>query len=240
MADRESDTLTVRESPGAPGDDETTWLLGQCIRLAHSAGQRSHDEYRNVIRLLLRDPRAAVVAVDRWIEAAPHDPMLRWSLLYVLAELEDGACLELLERQALRQMPERLRRQGVCEQSADYEELVAVMAIEGVVRLAAAGDTDAVQALLRIITRQDRRSLRRPAAVGLVSVLPEFRQRVKELLPESEHYVLDLRPATPEDFRIAITEEDLRRNPNRRESKPKPPLLGDVFESARVADSNGT
>jgi hypothetical protein len=222
---REPDFFEDRGPVSQPVDNETAWLLGQGIRTMHLAEEQGDREYSHVIRLLRADAHAAATVADIWIEAARDDPLLRWSLLYLLAEIEDTACLDVLRRQAMRQLPERVGEEGGCEQASDYEELVAVMAIEGLGRLAKAGTSEAVDALMQVVGRQDRKALRQPAAAAVLAARMGLRERVAELLPEDERYVLDLREATEADFYLELAHEDRDRKPNRREARPKLPLV---------------
>jgi hypothetical protein len=190
----------------------------------HLSGEEGEREYGHVIRLLRADPRAAAAVADLWIRAAAGDSMLRWSLLYIVAEIEDPACLDVLRHQAMHELPERMRGKGICEQASDYEELVAVMAIEGLGRLAAAGNAQAEDALIEVVAHQHRKSLRQPAAAALLAVRADLRTRVEEMLSENERYVLNLREATDADLQVQLVHKDRDRKPKRRDAHPKPPL----------------
>jgi hypothetical protein len=225
MADTQSDVFRPGKGAQPPGDDETFWLLAQTLRLMHAPDNaRVRREYEHVIRLLRQDASACVTAVGRWIDAAANDGLLRWSLLYILRDIQDEACLDLLRCQAMRQLPERIQRPGECEHSGDAEELVVVMSIGGLERLATAGNSDALAALLKVLECQDRKSLREPAAAALLRIQPELRRRIEELLPANEQHLLRLREATGDDLFVTVTDEDRRRKPKRRRTSPKPVL----------------
>lgn len=224
MGETERNSFEPRPDNSEPPANGAAWLLVQAIRLMHAPGEEGTREYGHVIRLLRKDIRETLDAAAHALEAAAADPMLRWSVLYVLNDVEDARCLELLRAQATRRVQERIREPGVCEQPADFEELVAVMAIDGLGRLAEDGNKEAVEALLGVVREQDRRSLRQPAVATLLRAQPDLRRRIEELLPDEDAHVLDLREATEADFMIEVTEEDLaRKETRRRETRPKVP-----------------
>jgi hypothetical protein len=176
-------------------------MLREAIRHVHSAGTSSSGEVAKAVEELRRDARGTAILARRWIDRAGNDVVFRWSLVYVLAALRHEACLDLLRSEAMRRLPECVRPPGRCELS-DSAELVIVMAIHGLEYLAQAGEDRAVECLLEVVERQNRKWLREPAAIAIIRVRPELRQRVEELLPADERYVLTLREATMADFSV--------------------------------------
>jgi hypothetical protein len=224
VGEPERNSFEPRPDSGELPANGAGWLLAQAVRLMHPPGETGAREYAHVIRLLRKDVRETTEAAARALDAAAAGPMARWSVLYVLNDVEDAQCIELLRTHAMRRVQERVREPGVCEQPADLEELVSVMAIDGLGRLAEDGNNEAVEALLAVVREQDRRSLRQPAVAALLRTQPDLRKRIEELLPDEDAHVLDLREATEADFMIEVTEEDLaRKETRRRESRPKVP-----------------
>ena len=95
------------------------------------------------------------------------------------------------------------------------------MAIEGLGRLAQASNAEAVKTLLAVVAGQDRRSLRQPAAAALLIAQPDLRHQLEAMLPEDEHYLLGLREANEADLSVRVTDDDLARNPKRRQAGSK-------------------
>ncbi len=180
------------------------------------------EEYGRILEVVRVGLDGAIVATQRWLDDSSLDPMLRWSMLHVLSDVADPGTLEVLHRQAARRLPERRQEEGVCEHAADIEELVNVMAIEGLGVLARSGVGDAVDALFDVLANQDRRSLRRPALAELLSVNPDFRDRAADLLPDEDRYLLELRIAIEDDISVVLDERDPRRRlPRRSADKPR-------------------
>jgi hypothetical protein len=192
-------------------------MLREAIHRLHSSAPNSSREFDKAVEELRRNVTDTAIVARRWIDAAGQDVVLRWSLVYVLAAVRHEACLDLLRGEAMRRPPERVRLPGKCEVS-DSAELVIVMAIHGLEYLAQAGDDRAVDCLLKVVERQERKWLREPAARAVIKVRPELRQRVEELLPADERYTLTLREATMEDFSVRPTKA-------RKSAPPRRPLV---------------
>lgn len=205
-----------------PVDSETGWLLAQGIRAIHLSGDDAERESAYVIRLLRRDARAAADTAEHWIGLNSSDASLRWSLVYLLSEIEDIACRDSLSRQALRQIPKDAAVNGRCEQASDYEELVAVMAIEGLGKLAKSGDSKSANVLKQVVARQKRRSIRQPAVAALLAAGTVSHASVERLLPKGERHLLRLREANDEDLHVDLAHPNRDKKPFRRATSPRP------------------
>ncbi len=199
--------------------DRSTWLLRKALELTN--GPDDNDELAEVVKLLHATLPDTLETAGRWLAEVDSDPMARWAVVYVLGQLNDEAALDLLEREALRQLPERKKQPGVCETPLDAEELVVIMAIETLGTLARAGVGAATDVLLRVVEQQDRRSLRRPAVSALLAVDPVMHDRVMGLLPQHEHHLLSLREALESDVTVEVDKRNEKRRPSR-VVQPKP------------------
>lgn len=197
----------------------STWLLRKSLEMIHQPG--AEDDRQEVLKLLGSVLPDVLETAGRWLDDHDADPMARWSVVYVLGQLGDERTLELLERQALRRLPDRRIEPNVCEHVGDAEELVSVMAIAAAGDLARAGVGSAVDLLVRVVAEQDRKSLRRPAVTELLSIDPDLRGRVAESLPDDERYLVELRTAAEDDVRLEVPERAEGKRPPRQQG-PKP------------------
>jgi hypothetical protein len=168
MSRNERDEFEPLATPQAPAADDITQLLNEAFQWMNTPGEEGEREYARIIRQLREVARDATSTADRWIQSAPGDPMLRWSLLHVLASIQDEACLETLRSQLTRELPQRIQAEDMCEQPADYEEMASVMAIDGLGLLAEESNLDAIDILLDTVANQERRSLRQAAVAALL------------------------------------------------------------------------
>jgi hypothetical protein len=212
------DSFGRGEPPELP-DDRAGWLMQQAVRLLHA----HPEEYRQVLDVIRLNIDPVLTSTQRLLGDHAVDPMARWSMIHVLSDVADPGTVGVLQAQATRRLPPIRKEQGICEQAADVEELVNIMAIEALGVLARAGTSEAVDALFDILANQDRRSLRRPALAELSATDPEYRERAAQLLGDEDRNLLDLRVAREDDVRLTPGERDPRRPPPRKAvEKPKP------------------
>jgi hypothetical protein len=197
--------------------------MRQAVGLLHG----NEEEYRQVLDVIRQDLDAALAATERWLGDTEQDPMGRWSLIHVLSDVGHPGAVRLLHAQAARRLPTRRKEPGVCEQAADVEELVNVMAIEALGALARAGAGEAADALFDVLENQDRRSLRGPALAELLAINPQYRERASALLGDEDRDLLDLRVTREDDVRLTPEERDPGRPPPRKVvDKPRPGSRG--------------
>lgn len=172
------------------------WLLGRAVDHLHADEDDAEGQhnYRRAIELLGRCA-AASETVGQVLQRVPaRDVPLRWSLLYVLADVGDPKALDLFARVAAEPIRQTERDPQVCESPDDGERLVRVMAVEGLARLA--GRADGVQQTLEaVIAKQSDPAVRSAAVQALRAIDPESVKRLAEMLPEDHRWMLDVRTA---------------------------------------------
>lgn len=210
MPHRKHDAFVPLPAPSRRVDDDADRLLVLALHLMHTAGDANSRQYADVIRRLRDQPAEAATIVQRWINAAPDQPLVRWSLLHILTVIEDPACLKTLLREARRRRPAPPAAKGVCEQPSDTEATVGIMAIEGLCRLASNGNQEAIAGLIDVLKQHRRRSLRRPAARAVLAVRPDRRGDLEQILG-TDRLLLNLRPAGRTDLVVAASRDAVRR-----------------------------
>lgn len=214
---RNDDVFDVADPP-RPERDRGAWLTRQALRGLNV----DPEEYRLILDVVRGGIDDVHDTISRWLDTNESDRMLQWSLLHVLMDLGDPRSLDLLHRQALRRVSERVREPGVCEQPADAEEMVVIMAIEGLGALARRGEARAVDALLGVVGQQDRRSLRRPAVAELLATDPTLREKIVDALPETDRHLAELRVAEEHEVTVPPPDQERSERPTQRETSRKP------------------
>jgi hypothetical protein len=211
-----------------PTRNEISRIVRHAIQLMHTVGEDAEREYEQSVRRLRAEAVEAAAEIARSLHVFSHDLAMRWSLLYLLGDVRHAACVDVLAPEAKRELGQRVSQPGACVQRVDFEEIVCVMAIEALGRLASDGDVRALDVLVDVVATQDRRSLRRPAAVAVIDAEPRLRSRIAELLPAEDRYVLDLREATTADLVIPPPEQPQRkkRGSHSPPNRPFPPPQG--------------
>lgn len=189
-----TDGLEVRAGRRLFDDDAAAWLVGQGLAHMNACDEEGELAYKRVVELLSESENASST-IARVLRTVPRsDVSLRWSLLYLLAEVTKPEALDVFCDVALEPIDPRARDAQGCESPRDGEILVGTMAIEGIARLARS-ERGAVERLYQVIEGQPDRALRIEAVKALVAVVPKDKdaKRLRDVLPEALHFAIDLK-----------------------------------------------
>jgi len=158
-------------------------------------------EYMQAIEYLQPRASEAVAAATQLEEGMPEGAYpLRWSLYYILAELNSPATINLFEQTASQDLAEAPDPDGTaCHPPGDGKVLVSMMAVEGIQRLLDSEPRSAAAALERVIRTQPCLAVRRAAFHALVTAQPEKRGDALEWAPDQREK-MPTRGATIGDF----------------------------------------
>jgi hypothetical protein len=199
--------------------DPVAWLVGQGIRHLNAADAEGELGLMRVIELL-RSSGTASAAIGQALHDSPQDDhSLRWSLLYLLAEVDEARSAEVFFRAAAEPVPSADHYKRGCETPRDGEVLVRTMAIAGLARRARQ-DKDAVHLLFKLLEAQPERALRVEAVKALLAVDAQHAERIRSMLPQELHFALDLKRVRAEV--LAVEHEPVSRS----DSTPRGPELG--------------
>ena len=190
------DSLEVSASSRPFDTSATAWLVGQGVRYLNTADKEGELAYLRVVELLRscgKDLQETVIGLFR--QAKSGDAPLRWNLLYVLGDAGDAGAVDFLARTALKQLPIANPDQE-CEGARDAEMHVCTMAVHALHRIAQR-HPEASEALLKVVSARPAR----PILIEAVKVAGELglREKVRDLLPKEDHWILDIRRARTEE-----------------------------------------
>lgn len=207
-----------KETPGRSGDclegdagnrpfdvSATAWLVGQAVRALNTAGKEGELEYQRVVELLRRCGKDLLETVTSLFQQAHSgDTPLRWSLLYVLGDAGDGSAADFLVRTALARLPEAKENEG-CEGPRDVEMLVHTMAVHAIQRVAER-HPEVSEQILKIVSERPERPILIEAVKAAANL--GLKEKVSEILPKEDHWILDIRQARTEELFAEPERED--------------------------------
>jgi len=209
-------TDTLEDVKVEPMFDGISEPLRDALLLMHSVDESSVESYLKAIDLLNSEPERTVAEVSALDGTLPYDAYLpKWSLLYVLAEVNHPAATDFLLEVACREIPAIDYNSHGCEAPGESALLVGAMAVEGLQYLASIDRTAATRALLSVVERQGHIAIRSAAVEALRAAAPELLPQVKSMLPERQRWIVDLRRAALEDLIAYRDETDLKSAPKR-------------------------
>jgi hypothetical protein len=182
----------------------TAWLVGQGVRYLNAADKEGELAYRRVVELLLRC-EDLVGTVAGLMRASPSgDTPLRWCLLYLLGDAGGAAAAEFLVNAALEKLPDKHPDDG-CESLADTETLVRTMAVHALGSIAGRHPEAAEHIMTIVSKRPERAILIEAVKVGRELGLAD---KIRDLLPKEDHWILDIRRARTEELFAEAERED--------------------------------
>lgn len=228
------DRLNLLPPPRRPNGD-AEWLIARAVSAMHDPQGSQNLEHAE--SLLSRDVASAVRAARRLLDWAGSDPLFRWSVVRVVASLDHDDTVDLLHEQAVREIDMSPEAAG-CGRPEDAEQLVAVMAVEGLGERASRGSRPAIEALIDVLDRQQALPVRRAAGSAAVAAEPDRRDDVAARMGDAAG-LLDARAARADDFRLdPRSDPDFDTRP-KRFTGPKPLVADDAATSDRpVVDAS--
>ena len=201
----DSDSLEVKSAIRPFDKSATAWLLGQAVRYLNTACEGGEFEYTRVVEVLRRcsgDLLENVTGI--FLQVKGGETTLRWNLLYVLGDVGDESAADFLVGAALKPLPEKKDGEG-CESDRDMEMLVSTGAVHALHRVATR-HAQVADHFLKIISERPARAI----LIEAVKVAAELglRERVQDLLPKEDHWILDIRRARPQELFAEAERED--------------------------------
>ena len=161
------------------------------INLMGSAGACAEDDYQTGLNVLRRKNKAACRAIAEEYASMKEDRHLdRWSLVMLLAELQDKGCVKIFAEVLGEAIPEERSKDPHTFSTVGEEIMIRTTAIEGLERMAADGN-DAAMGVLWENAQHENFSIRRAAVQALVATGDkDVREQLKEKLPKRYQDVL--------------------------------------------------
>jgi hypothetical protein len=186
-----SDKLEVVNEPHSSNNSANEWLIKKAIYYLNSIDKESEIAYKNVIELLTKNE--ATSTIIQQVRSTTSDKTLQWSLIYLLGDIMDKEACKWLSRYAVEPLPER--GEG-CEGPRDSEALLRTMAVHSLTKISSRYPETA-EHLLKIISSHPDREILVEAVKGAVEL--GLKQKVVEILPKEDHWMIDIRKARIEE-----------------------------------------
>lgn len=175
-------------------DKELTERIVDAINRMGGAGEYAEKCYQSALDGLARRAREVVAIVVAEYARLPRNQYLdRWSLVQLIAELRQEAALDFLDRLLSSDIPSEESSDPHSFTTMGEEVMIRTTAVEAVTRVAADGSARALEVLLRH-ARHENFSVKRAAIQGYLAYGgAHASERLKEILPERDHHILDIK-----------------------------------------------
>ena len=193
----DDDSLEIRTVPAFRFDGVDSGLatrIREAINAMGAVGDDAEELYQKALSALADDPDGVLDAIAKELEVVPDLRHLdRWALIQLLAELKALSSIPVLDDLLSREMPAEKSRDPHRRSTLRQETINLTTAVEAVTRIAADGDSAAVELLRKQATHKSL-SVRRASIQGYLAYGGEqARDELLEALPKEDHYLLDVR-----------------------------------------------
>ena len=188
----DQDQLEVYIEPRSSDRTSNEWLITQAVSYLNSIDQDAEIHYNNVIELLIKNEAAGAI-IQQIRSDSKSDKMLQWSLIYLLGDVVSLESARWLATYAVERLPER--GEG-CESPRDSTVLLRTVAIQSLIKIARQY-TGAIEYVLQIVKIHPDREILIEAVKGAVEL--GLKDKVRELLPQQDQWIIDIRKAKTEE-----------------------------------------
>lgn len=175
-------------------DKELGGMIIETVNLMGGMGLQAEENYqKSLAKLRTKSKKAVKVITQEYKVLREGSYVDRWSLVYLLAELQDPTALGVLKEIIRSRIPAE-KSKVLHEYSTRAEELmIRTTAVEAIKRIAEKKNPEALELLLEE-TKNEQFSIRRAAVQGFLEVGgPKARERLLKVLPKEHHGLLDIR-----------------------------------------------
>ncbi len=185
-----SHPFTFKESPNNPLNER----IVEAINRMGGVGEDAEANYQSALDALCRKSKEVVSIAAGEYRSLPKEQYLdRWSLVQLLAELKDPSSLPYLDEILSSQIPSEESTDPHGFTTVGEEVMIRTTVVEAVTRIAADGNSRALELLLKH-ARHENFSVKRASIQGyLVHGGANAREALLKALPERDHHILHIR-----------------------------------------------
>ncbi|MFC1564245.1 hypothetical protein ACFL6G_04875 [candidate division KSB1 bacterium] len=182
-------------------DESLAGQVREAINRMGGAGLNAEEKYQVSLKALQPDSTVVINAIGDELDIIPTSRYLdRWSLIQLIAELQNPESLTLLGKILSKPMPVEKFKDPHKRSSLREETIILTTAVEAITRIASKGNTSALDLLLKF-TGHKSLSVRRASVQGYYTHFGEgAREKLLEVLPQSDHYLLEIRKTNIENI----------------------------------------
>lgn len=198
-----NDKLELLNERRSSTNTANAWLVQQAIIYLNSSDREAEISYKHTIELLVKSQ--AIDSIIQMIRTTSKtDVTLQWSLLYLLGDIRDKTAAKWLSQYTIEQLPARGQS---CEGPRDGELLLRTMALESLKKIAM-HNAEVSELILEIISQHPDRELLIEAVKAAVEL--GLKEKVVEILPREEHWIIDIRKAKIEELQADSEKVDTK------------------------------
>jgi HEAT repeat protein len=230
-------TVNVIASPFKfKGLDKEEELIKEAINRMGSVGDNAEAEYQASLNKLRPLAKKIVPLIAEAYQNLPEKQYIdRWSLVQLLLELREPSSLSVLDEIVSSPIPPERSKSPVGISTRGEETMIRTTAIEAIAQIAAGGDRDATEMLLKHV-KDESFSVKQAAIQAYRSLGREDTQKVLlKSLPEKDHPLLSIQRKDVWEVLQPQAKEALKQRDTREmQTCPPEPTMGKRMESRTI------
>jgi hypothetical protein len=198
-----------RDLESTMGKSPTADVLRSALARMSGIGPTAEAAYQEGLRAVQSRPTEEVKAlIAEALRSLPEEAYLdRWALVQLSTDLRQSELIDLLDDTISTPIPaERSSDADYKSSTVAQESLIRISAVEGLVRLAAEGSTEAVNALLRHVSHEHR-TIKEACVLGLKDLDKSVQTRLRAAVSEEDQDLLELHRAEVRDIPQPVVDE---------------------------------
>lgn len=225
------DSLQQKEKHSDPiSDSPAGILLKNFIATMNKFGEDAQEENKETLKAMRKQAEEIISEIARAFGCCQEDDYpFRWALVYAAAELRHPATVPFLKNLVMTPIPPERSKNPHSYSTVAEETILRTTAVEGVGYLAKEKDgNEKLAEVLFDFLKQPSLSVRRASVQALLALddSKKQRNRLAKLLPEDQHFILDIERKKVEDVsQIKEPQRHLREAARQREEKESPPRI---------------
>lgn len=175
-------------------DKELNQRIVDAINQMGGIGESGEKCYQSALDGLARRAKDVIrIAAAEYARLPKNQYLDRWALVQLIAEIKDEVSLEFLDRILSSEIPPEESNDPHSFTTVGEEVMIRTTGVDAVAGIAADGSAKALEVLLRHV-RHDNFSVKRASIQGyLAHGGADAAEQLKKILPERDHYILDIK-----------------------------------------------
>lgn len=174
-------------------NQELNELIVDCVNLMGGVGDNAETKYQSSIASLLpRKQEVVYIIASEYRNLSKGQYLDRWSLVQLLSDLKDPLTLRIMDEILSNPIPPEESDHLDSFTTVGEEVMIRTNCIEAATKIAASGNSEALDLLLKY-AKHENFSVKRTSIQGYVAHGGrDARQKLLQILPEKDHFILDI------------------------------------------------
>jgi hypothetical protein len=174
-------------------DDKLNTLIVNAINAMGAFGDDADMQYQKYVKQLKENSATKSILITEYSDMGESQYLDRWSIIQLVSDIGDGSTLDFFNKVIKAKIPKEKSKELHSYSTVGEEVMIRTTAIEGISKLAANGNAEAVKSLLNH-TNNENFSIKRAAIQAFIEVGGKDSIAIlKKHLPKASLHLLEIK-----------------------------------------------